>query len=131
MLPNFIGFEDLFKQMETLSKVKVPNWPPYNIRKVDENRYVIEMALAGFSTSDVEVSLEKDQLVIRGNASNKDADGEYLYRGIATRAFERSFRVSDNIVIKNASMLNGVLKVFYETASKYNDILKIPVKSEE
>ena len=130
-LPNFIGFDDLFAQIERVQNTaaKAINWPPFNIRKLDENRYVMEMALAGFSSNDIEISLEKDQLVIKGHASTHN-DGEYLHKGIATRNFERSFRLSDNIVIKDAKMINGVLKVFYESVIKAREMLKIPVKTE-
>lgn len=131
-LPTFVGFDSLFDQMERMSSMKTPNWPPYNIRKTEDNKYVIEMAVAGFGKNDIEVTLDDDKLVIKGNIQKSAEDTNFLYKGIAERAFEQTFTVADQIVIKDATLLNGMLKIWYEfiTPAK-NKPKQIAVKSEE
>lgn len=122
LLPSTIGFDNMFKTLEDVqrSMTKVAaGYPPYNIKKVDDNRYVIEIAVAGFGKQDVEIELLDSTLVVKGNTTlgNLIKDGvnvEYLYKGIAERAFTRSFKLADTVEIKNAEMLNGILKIWLE-----------------
>ena len=89
--PFVIGFDKLFKQLQDVSTnvaKNTPNWPPYNIKQVDDNTYVIEMAIAGFGKSDVEVTLEGNKLVVKG-ASKDNPEDDYIFKGIANRGFER------------------------------------------
>jgi molecular chaperone IbpA len=113
--PLFVGFDRVYDRLnefqETVSK-NIPSYPPYNIRKVDENKYVIELALAGFSKSDIEIEVKDDVLKITG--STKDDAENLLYRGIANRTFNRNFNLADTIEVKDASLMNGMLKVFLE-----------------
>lgn len=111
----FVGFDDQWNRMTKLHDEfarNVPNYPPYNIYKSDENKYTIELAVAGFGKQDIELQLEGDHLIIKG--SLKDDTQSFLYKGIATRAFTRSFVIDDNVVINGASLMNGMLKVFLE-----------------
>jgi molecular chaperone IbpA len=114
---SLIGFDDLFTRVEkaVTESAKLMAYPPYNLRKTGDNTYVIEMAVAGFGKSDIEITLDGDLLKIAG-AANADAteEGELLFKGIAERAFERKFSVADTVVVKNAQMVNGILKVFLE-----------------
>ena len=120
-LPNFdryfVGFEPMFKRFEeanqTLSKV-IPNYPPYNIAKVDDNKYVIEMAVAGFGKHNLDLEFQDGTLVISGNSAVGNEDGEYVYKGIADRAFTRKFSLADTVEIKNAELINGMLKIWLE-----------------
>jgi molecular chaperone IbpA len=91
----------------------VPNWPPYNFKKTGDNHYVIEMAVAGFGTSDLDITMDKDTLVIKGSMSS-DPKVEYIHKGIAERAFEMAFPLPKTIEVKNASLVNGMLKVWLE-----------------
>ena len=116
----FVGYEPMLKKFEqaqeTLSKV-IPNYPPYNIVKVDENKYVIEMAVAGFGKHNLDLTLEDGSLIISGNSSlgnEEDTANEYLYKGIADRAFTRKFSLADTVEIKGADLVNGMLKVWLE-----------------
>ena len=115
----FVGFDDQYGRMvkmhDDLTK-NIPNYPPYNIRKTDENTYVIEIALAGFAKQDIEIELIDGKMVIRGNTAddNSDVNNNYLFKGIANRAFTRTFALEDQIEVQNAEMLNGMLKVFLE-----------------
>lgn len=122
-IPNFdkfyVGFEPMLKRFEeaneTLSKV-IPNYPPYNIVKVDDNKYVIEMAVAGFGKHNLDLTLENGSLTISGNSTigEEDSPNQYVYKGIADRAFTRKFSLADTVEIKNAELINGMLKVWLE-----------------
>jgi molecular chaperone IbpA len=111
----FVGFDGLIdrvsKQHTDLTR-NFPNYPPYNIKKTDDNKYVIEIAVAGFSKSEIEIELNEDTLVIRGNA--KDDSEDYLFKGIGMRNFTRTFALSDNVEVKGAGLVNGMLKVALE-----------------
>ena len=114
----FVGYEPMLKRFEeaqtTLSKV-IPNYPPYNIVKVDENKYVIEMAVAGFGKHNLDLEFQDGTLVISGNSAlGNDEDNEYLYKGIADRSFTRKFSLADTVEIKGADLVNGMLKVWLE-----------------
>tara|TARA_Y100000034_G_C6660145_1_gene289367 strand:+ start:80 stop:535 length:456 start_codon:yes stop_codon:yes gene_type:complete len=120
--PFAIGFrpmlEHLHKVNDQIGKV-VPGYPPYNIEQTDENTYVIEMAVAGFGKSDVEIITEGDVLTVKGKieSDNKDVTvpgTEYLHKGISDRDFERKFTIADQVEVKNAEMYNGLLRVFLE-----------------
>ena len=119
--PFSIGFDKSFKaladQLETIGK-NVPGYPPYNIKKVEDNKYVIELAVAGFSKTDIELTLDNGKLTIAGktkDASDLDnANAYYFYKGIAERAFNRTFTLADTVEVKNAEMINGILKVWLE-----------------
>ena len=112
----FVGFDDTYNRMskfhDDLTK-NIPNYPPYNIRKVEENKYVIELAIAGFAKSDVEITFEDNKLIISGK-SKEDNTNDFLFKGIANRAFTRTFLLDDNIEIHNADMMNGMLKIALE-----------------
>lgn len=129
----FVGFDDHFNRMakmhDELAK-NIPNYPPYNIRKADENKYVIELAVAGFAKSDIEITLEDNKIVVKGNA--KDDGDNFLWKGIANRAFTRVFALDDQIEIKDAALLNGMLKIALERIiPEHKKPRKIDVKSEE
>ena len=87
------------------------SYPPYNIEKIDEDYYRIIMAVAGFRRSDLQVTLQKNVLVISGKADLQNDSVEYLHKGIAGRAFERHFQLADFIKVIGANMEHGLLKV--------------------
>ena len=86
----------------------------YNIKKVEDNKYVVELAVAGFGKSDVEITFEDGKLIVAGKAADDSDNENFLYKGIANRAFSRTFILNDQVEIKNAEMLNGMLKIFLE-----------------
>lgn len=114
----FVGFDPIMKKLadaaEQTAKL-AQNYPPYNIKKIDENKYSIEIAVAGFGKQDLEIEIIDDKLVVKGN-THHDADDHtaYLYQGLAQRAFTRTFNLADNIEIRGASILNGILKIALE-----------------
>jgi molecular chaperone IbpA len=115
----FVGFEDSAKQLQTLHAdltKNIPNYPPYNIRKNDENSYTIEIAVAGFGESEIDVEIDGGKLIVKGNvdAATDALEDNFLFKGIATRAFTRAFAIDDHIEVKNAELFNGMLKIALE-----------------
>lgn len=111
----FVGFEDQFNRLAKLHDdvtKNIPNYPPYNIKKTGENTYVIELAVAGFARHEIEVEFADDKLIVRGNA--KDDGDNYVFKGIAKRAFTRTFALNDQIEITNANLFNGMLQIALE-----------------
>jgi molecular chaperone IbpA len=112
----FVGFDDQFNRLakmhDDLTK-NIPNYPPYNIKKIDDKKYVIEMAVAGFSKSEIEVEFVDDKLIIKGNAK-EDESTDYLFKGIAARNFTRTFALNDQVEIKGAGLVNGMLQIALE-----------------
>jgi len=115
MPSNWVGFEELWDELTRFHSLtsKVPNWPPYNIKKVGDNNFVIEMALAGFSKEDIEIIVEGDRLTIKGKQKPEE-NVIYHHKGIAERDFIRSFTLAESVVVKNASLKNGMLKINLE-----------------
>ena len=112
----FVGFDDTYNRLAKLHDdmtKNIPNYPPYNLKKVDDNKYVIEIAVAGFSRSEIEVEFVDDKLIVKGNAY-EDNSADWLYKGIATRNFTRTFALDDKIEIRGAELINGMLKIGLE-----------------
>jgi molecular chaperone IbpA len=109
-----VGFEPILKRLAEMAETmpKMQTYPPYNIKKVDENKYVIELAVAGFGKQDLELELQDGTLTVKGSVNSED--GDYLYKGIAERAFTRQFTLADTVEVKNADLINGMLKIWLE-----------------
>ncbi|QOL27323.1 Hsp20 family protein [Thalassotalea sp. LPB0316] len=107
-----IGFDRLASLLDSaLTSDTTPSgYPPYNIEVIEDNRYAITLAVAGFSQDELDIQVEKGVLTIRGNKSTKD-DGKYLYHGIANRTFERKFNLADYVEVTNADLANGLLTI--------------------
>lgn len=115
----FIGWDEMLNKSAKLHDdftQNIPNYPPYNIRKTGENTYVLEVAVAGFGKNEIEIELDGDNLIVRGSSKKeeKSEDNEYIFQGIAARDFTRTWTVADQIEVKNAEMLNGMLRIFLE-----------------
>ena len=113
----FVGFDDQINRMakmhDDLTK-NIPNYPPYNIKKTGDNTYVIELAVAGFAKQDIEIELADGKMLIKGNTQSQEEEENFLFKGIAGRNFIRTFALDDQIEVKDAAMLNGMLKIFLE-----------------
>jgi molecular chaperone IbpA len=109
-----LGFDNVFDQLSSLSHFEIPNYPPYNIKKVKDNKYQLEMALAGFSKVDLDVEVKDNILTISGNSADKDNDDGFVYKGIAQRAFKRQWTLIDYLKVFNAKFKDGVLVVDME-----------------
>lgn len=126
--PTLVGFDSVAKQLESMQKA-VPNYPPYNVKKIAENKYVIELAVAGFGKQDIEIELKDKTLSIKGNVSSDSGDNDpfYLWRGIANRAFTRNFTLADSVEIQNAELTNGMLKIYLENLAQQTKTRKIDI----
>jgi molecular chaperone IbpA len=120
---HFVGFDKVLNTINTVTdvyaKAASQNWPPYNIVKEDDNHYTIEIACAGFGKQNLDIELANNTLVVKGGFSLDDIDPvmnpvQYLYKGIADRVFTRKFTLADNVEVKNAEYINGLLKVYLE-----------------
>jgi len=113
----FVGFDEQLARMQKMHDEiakNIPNYPPYNIKKVDDNRYVIEMAVAGFSKSEIDIEFADDKLVIKGKVKEDEEQTNYLFNGLANRAFTRTFALNDQVEIKGAAIVNGLLQIGLE-----------------
>ncbi|MGI3168769.1 Hsp20 family protein [Pseudooceanicola sp. C21-150M6] len=109
--PYMLGFEQLERLLERSAKTGNDGYPPFNIEQTSEGSYRITLAVAGFSESDLAITLEDSQLVIRGRQSD-DAEGRvFLHRGIAARQFQRSFVLAEGVEVGEAVMENGLLHI--------------------
>ena len=114
-----VGFDRFFSLLDQATADGSPGYPPYNIERTGENTYRISVAVSGFSQGELSIVAKENTLTIKGeksanengaNENGKDKS-EVLYRGIAARAFERAFQLADFVVVKNASLENGLLHV--------------------
>jgi len=105
-----IGFDRLFHLVETAQRVTEESYPPYNIKRLAEDRYQISLAVAGFSPDEVSITAEQNVVTIEGNKAEK-AGREFLYRGISSRHFKRQFNLADYVEVKGAAFDNGLLKI--------------------
>ena len=114
--PFFIGYQDLLKRVnDAKSQVTKQSYPPFNVRKTDENKYVVELAVAGFDKSDIDIEVKDSTLTIKSDVKAKDVEGEeWIHRGIGLRNFTRQFQLADTVEVKGAEMVNGMLKVWLE-----------------
>ena len=119
--PYSVGFDDVFDHFgrmfdDNLFDVTVPNYPPYNIVKIKDNEYNIEVALAGYNKKDIDVLYEDNMLTIKTADKKEDEkqEGENLYKGIAKRMFKKSFTIADDVEVKGAELKDGLLKVSLE-----------------
>ena len=103
----FLGFEDAFNMLDNY--VSKSDYPPYNIERVSDDKYVLELAVAGFRKRDIDVSIEKNVLKIEGESTKKDVD--YIHKGLASRKFFRAFHLSRHMEVETANMEDGILKV--------------------
>jgi len=109
-----IGFDRLLNQLETLAEPSPgDNYPPYNIEKLNDDRYRVALAVAGFADSELEVTVELNQLTVSGKKAGSE-DKDMLYHGIANRPFIRRFSLADYMVVKDAKLSNGLLIIELE-----------------
>ena len=117
--PVSVGFDSVFDHFESMfneSPSLHTNYPPYDILKTDEHSYVIELAVAGFSKKDIEVTVENGVLTVESNRQgNSESNGqEIIHRGISKRYFKKSFWISDDVEIRGAELKDGLLRISME-----------------
>ena len=107
------------------------SFPPHNILKLDESHYVVELAVAGFSKSEIEITVENGNLTIKGEKKEKDTEVTYLHRGIGTRSFTKTLTVADTIEVKGAEFKDGILRIGLENiVPEHKKPRKIEIGSE-
>ena len=104
-----VGFDRLFDMLEN-SNFGGENYPPFDLIKLDDNRYRIEVAVAGFRREEIEITSQQNQLLIRGQKGDEDGSN-YVHRGIANRSFERRFALADHIQVRGADLKDGMLAI--------------------
>ena len=111
----FIGFERVFEEIErTKSSQNTYNtYPPHNVIRIDDDNYEIELAIAGFDKSDIEVTFKDNVLSIEGNRK-VEKQSDYVHRGISNRKFTKVFNLSEHIKIRGADLVNGILSIRLE-----------------
>jgi HSP20 family molecular chaperone IbpA len=112
--PFLLGFEQFERTLNRISKTTGDGYPPYNIEQVAENGIKITIAVAGFAWDDLDLTVEDNQLVVRGKNSAEAPDRVFLHRGIAARQFQRSFVLADGIEVVSAALDNGLLSISLE-----------------
>ena len=116
MMGFSVGFDSVFDRFFDMDTNREQGYPPYNIRKVNDIQYVIELALAGFSKDDIEVEVTDGQLSIRSKEEKKEEEDSsyFVHKGIAKRSFSRTYTLSDDIIVKGADLKDGMLTVNLE-----------------
>ena len=123
-----VGYDKFFADLEDLAKTasKSVTYPPYNIKAVGKDKYVIEMAVAGFAKTDIEISLAGNKLTVEGSIQEEDKNElqDFIFKGIANRNFTRTFNLADKIEIKDAEIVNGMLKIWLQNLVEAQEAVK-------
>ena len=112
--PLLLGFDHIERILDRVNKSSAEGYPPYNIEQTGEHALRITLAVAGFTEDDLSVTVEDNQLVIRGRNVEDTSDRVFVHRGIASRQFSRSFVLAEGIEVKNAGLDNGLLHIDLE-----------------
>ena len=126
--PHMLGFEQLEQLLERTAKSSNEGYPPFNIEQTSDRSFRITLAVAGFSEGDLSITLENRQLAIQGKKTQETDTRIFLYRGIATRQFQRSFVLADGVEVGEAFMENGLLHIDLAQNIPANVIQKIEIK---
>ena len=109
---HFVGFDNMFNEMDRLfENSKSQGYPPYNIAQINENEYMISLAVAGFNMDNLEITKDKNTLKIEGTAPKGDDEVNYLHKGIGGRSFRREFHLADHVDVKDAKLELGMLNI--------------------
>jgi molecular chaperone IbpA len=113
-----LGFEKFFDDVEKLLSADIQkattSFPPHNILKLDDTRYIVELAVAGFGKNEIDISVQDGTLTIKGEKQEKESEATYLHRGIGTRSFTKTLTVADTIEVKGAEFKDGILRIGLE-----------------
>jgi molecular chaperone IbpA len=130
-----LGFDRFFDDVEKLLNMDVQktasNFPPHNILKLDDSRYIVELAVAGFSKDEIEISVEDGTLTVKGERKDVEANFQYLHKGIGTRSFTKTLTIADTIEVKGAEFKDGILRIGLENiVPEHKKPRKIEIGSE-
>ena len=115
-LPTFtrstVGFDRMFQDMDRMfENTKSQGYPPYNIAQINDDEYMISIAVAGFGMDNLDITLDKNTLTVEGNAPGGDEDVKYLHKGIGGRNFRRQFTLAEHVEVEGAELKNGILNI--------------------
>jgi len=127
--PLLLGFDHIERVLDRVNKTAAEGYPPYNIEQLNEHRLRITLAVAGFGDDDLSVSVEDNQLVIRGKREEDTSNRVFLHRGIAARQFTRSFVLAEGIEVKTAEIVNGLLHIDLERPIPQPKITQIEIRN--
>ncbi len=128
--PLLLGFDHIERVLDRVNKTAAEGYPPYNIEQTGEHSLRITLAVAGFSEDDLNVTVEDNQLVIRGKQQEDENDTRvYLHRGIAARQFTRSFVLAEGIEVSDAEIINGLLHVDLQRPVPEPKVTQIQIKN--
>ena len=127
--PFMLGFDNLERLIDQITKTGSEGFPPYNIIQLDETHLRISLAVAGYEEEDLDVSVEENQLVIRGRQESEEKPYLYLYRGIAARSFQKSFVLAQGIEVQKAFCEKGLLHIDLEKHTPEVKVTKIKIES--
>ena len=110
---NALGFESFFDEMNRFLTSEEVNsgYPPHNLIKVGDDKYLVEIAVSGFMQDELDVSIKDGYLIIKGEKAQKEEDVSYIYKGIGTRNFTKSFKIADTINVVGAEIKDGILRI--------------------
>jgi molecular chaperone IbpA len=124
---GLLGFDELFNRiMQIKNNV---GYPPYNIEKINDNNWCIVIAVAGFTMNDLEIYLDGMQLVVAGKKPESLNENQYIYKGIASRSFQRYFLLASCVDVKNAILENGILRIHISKKEDAKQIIKINIEN--
>ncbi len=126
--PHMLGFEQLERLLERTAKSGNEGYPPFNIEQTSDYSYRITLAVAGFAETDLSITVEDRQLVIRGRQSDDAAERIFLHRGIAARQFQRSFVLADGVEVGEALIENGLLHIDLSRAKPEQIVQTISIR---
>src|SRR5205823_12811196 len=126
--PLLLGFEHFERALDRVNKISGDGYPPYNVEQLGENQLRISLAVAGFTMADLSITIEDNQLVIRGKQAD-DTQRVYLHRGIAARQFQRSFVLAEGIEVSGALLDNGLLHIDLVRPEAESRVRNVEIKS--
>jgi len=127
--PFLLGFEQLERLVERTAKTAAEGYPPFNIEAASENEYRITLAVAGFRDDDLAITVEDRQLVIRGRQAEDVTDRVFLHRGIAARAFQRSFVLAEGVEVAGAALEHGLLHIDLRRSLPETVVQTVPIRT--
>lgn len=129
--PLMLGFDGLEQMIEQVAKAAEDNYPPYDIEILDENQTMISLAVAGFDDTDLNITLQNKQLIIKSKIQKPEnaKERKFVYRGIAMRQFQRVFMLADGMEIKEAALSKGLLKITLERQEPEVVVKKIAINN--
>ena len=127
--PLLLGFDRMEQVLDRVQKTSADGYPPYNIEQTGEHKLRITLAVAGFREDDLSVTIEDNQLVVRGRQVEEDSNRVFLHRGIAARQFQRSFVLAEGIEVRNAELDSGLLHIDLERPVPEPKVTEVKISS--